>query len=64
MAKKINILPPCDPWPISSVTVEDLEALVEASLLHPHSSSLQPEWFALSDEQMSNPPAGYIVSFT
>jgi hypothetical protein len=24
----------------------------------------QSEWFALGDEQMSDPPAGYIVNFT
>jgi hypothetical protein len=35
MAEKISVLPPHDPWPIFSVTDEDLEAMVEASLLRP-----------------------------
>jgi hypothetical protein len=64
MAEKISVLPPRDPWPISSVTDEDLEALVEASLLCPRSTGPQPKWFASGDEQMSNSSVGYIVSFT
>jgi hypothetical protein len=64
MAEKISVLPPRDPWPISSITNEDLEVLVDVGLLRPHSSGPQPEWFVPGDEQMSNPPAGYVVSFT
>jgi hypothetical protein len=35
MAEKPSVLPPRDPWPISSVTDENLQALVDAGLLHP-----------------------------
>ena len=38
MAEKITVLSPHDQWPISSVTNEDLEALVEAGLLLPRST--------------------------
>jgi hypothetical protein len=64
MAEKINVLPPHDPWPISSVTDEDLKALVDVDLLRPRSHGPQPEWCAPSDEQEPAPPAGYVVSFT
>jgi hypothetical protein len=33
MAEKIIVLPPRDPWPMSSITNADLEALVDADLL-------------------------------
>jgi hypothetical protein len=61
MAEKISVLPPHDPWPISSITDEGLEALVEAGLLRPRSTGPQFEWFAPGDEQMSNPPEGFGV---
>jgi hypothetical protein len=64
MAEKPNVLPPCDPWPISSITDEDLEALVDAELLRPSSHGPQPKWYAPGDEQESAPPAGYVVRFT
>jgi hypothetical protein len=64
MAKKISVIPPRDPWPISSVTDEDLEALVDAGLLRPRSHGPQLEWFVRGDEQMSDTPVGYVVSFT
>jgi hypothetical protein len=64
MVEKITILPPHDPWPISSVNDEDLEALVEAGLLRPCSTCPQPEWIASHDEQVPDLLAGYIVSFT
>jgi hypothetical protein len=35
MAEKPNVLPPRDPWPISSVIDKDLEALVDVGLLCP-----------------------------
>jgi hypothetical protein len=50
MAEKINVLPPHDPWPISSITNEDLEALVDVGLLRPCSHSSQPEWYVLGNE--------------
>jgi hypothetical protein len=49
MANKITVLPPRDPLPISSVTDEVLEALVEVSLLCPQSTGLQPEWIESHD---------------
>jgi hypothetical protein len=49
MAKKLIVLPPCDPWLISSVTDEDLEALVDVGLLRPRSHGLQPKWNAPGD---------------
>jgi hypothetical protein len=64
MAEKISVLPPRDPWPISFVTKEDLEALVDAGLLHPRSHGPQPKSFAPGDEQMSDLIMGYLVSFT
>lgn len=64
MAEKINILPPRDPWSISSVTDEDLAALVNIGLLRPRSHVPQPEWYAPGNEQEPVPPVGYVVSFT
>lgn len=64
MAEKLSVLPPHDPWPISSVTNEDLEALVDAELLRPCSHGPQPEWYASGDEREPALPAGYVVSFT
>jgi hypothetical protein len=64
MAEKITVLPPWDPWPVSSVTYEDLEARVEAGLLRPRSTGSHPEWTTSHDEQVPDLLAGYIVSFT
>jgi hypothetical protein len=36
MAEKVNVLPPRDPWLISYVTDDDLQALVDVGLLRPH----------------------------
>jgi hypothetical protein len=33
MADKVTIVPPRDPWPFSTIVVEDLEALVTDGLL-------------------------------
>jgi hypothetical protein len=38
MADKATVVPLRDPWPFSTVTVEELEALVSDGLLHPLSS--------------------------
>jgi hypothetical protein len=35
MADKAIVIPPRDPWPFSTVSVEDLEALVTDGLLCP-----------------------------
>jgi hypothetical protein len=46
MVEKITILPPRDPWPVSSITDADLEALVDVGLLQHRTTGLQPEWIA------------------
>jgi hypothetical protein len=64
MADKATVIPPRDPWPFSTVTVEDLEALVADGLLRPLSGEPQPEWVAPGNEADPTPPLGYVVSFT
>lgn len=64
MAEKIIVLPPRYTWPVSSVTDADLEALVDADLLRHRIAKPQSKWIGPHDEQVSNTPAGYIVSFT
>jgi hypothetical protein len=46
MADKVTVIPPCDPWPFSTIVVEDLEALVADGLLRPLSGGPQQEWMA------------------
>jgi hypothetical protein len=43
MADRVTVVPLRDPWPFSTVTVDDLEALVADGLLHPLSGDPQPE---------------------
>jgi hypothetical protein len=42
MADNATVIPPCDPWPFSTVNVEDLQALVIEDLLRPLSDGPQP----------------------
>jgi hypothetical protein len=63
MADKVTVVPPRDPWPFSTVTVEDLEALVADGLLRPLSGEPHPEWMAPGSEADPTPPPGYVVSF-
>jgi hypothetical protein len=42
MADKVSVVLPRDPWPFSTVSVGDLEALVSYGLLHPLSGEPQP----------------------
>jgi hypothetical protein len=63
MADKVTVVPPRDPWPFSTVTVDDLEALVADGLLHPLSGDPQPKWMAPTSEADPAPPPGYVVSF-
>jgi hypothetical protein len=63
MADKVTVVPPRDPWPFSTVAVEDLKALVADGLLRPLSGGPQPEWMAPASEADSTPPLGYVVSF-
>jgi hypothetical protein len=55
--------PPRNSWPFSTVTVDDLEALVADGLLRPLSSDPQPEWMAPSSGAAPSPPSGYVLSF-
>jgi hypothetical protein len=63
MADKVIVIPPRDPWPFSTVAVEDLEALIADGLLCPLSDGPQPEWMAPTSEADPTPPSGYVVSF-
>jgi hypothetical protein len=63
MADKATVVPPRDPWPFSTVTVEDLEALVSDGLLRPLFGGPQPEWMAPGSEADPTLPPGYVVSF-
>jgi hypothetical protein len=63
MADKVTVIPPCDPWPFSTVAMEDLEALVADGLLRPLSDGPQSEWMAPASEADPTPPSGYVVSF-
>jgi hypothetical protein len=61
MADKAIVIPPRDPWPFSTVTVEDLEALVADGLLRPLSGGPQPEWVAPGNEADRTPSPGYVT---
>jgi hypothetical protein len=63
MADKVTVIPPRDPWPFSTVTVDDLEALITDGLLRPLSGDPQPEWMATASEADPTPPPRYVVSF-
>jgi hypothetical protein len=63
MADKVTVVSPRDPWPFSTVVVDDLEALVADGLLRPLSGDPQPEWMAPASEADPTPPPGYVVSF-
>jgi hypothetical protein len=41
MTDKVTVVPPRDPWPFSTVAVENLEALVADGLLRPLSGGPQ-----------------------
>eukprot|EP00267_Zea_mays_P031532 XP_008663825.1 uncharacterized protein LOC103642290 [Zea mays] len=58
MADKVTVIPPRDPWPFSTVTVEDLQALVTEGLLRPLSDGTQPEWLAPGSKADPTPPPG------
>jgi hypothetical protein len=63
MADRVTVILPCDPWPLSTVTVDDLEALIVDGLLRPLSGDPQPEWMVPASEVVPTPPPGYVVSF-
>jgi hypothetical protein len=63
MADRVTVVPPRDPWPFSTVTVDDLEALVSDGLLHPLSGDPQPEWMVPPSGAAPTSPPGYVLSF-
>jgi hypothetical protein len=63
MADPVTVVPPCDPWPLSTVTADDLEALVADGLLRPLSGDPQPEWMVPPSGAAPSPPSGYVLSF-
>jgi hypothetical protein len=63
MVDRVTVVPPCDPWPFSIVTVDDLEALVVDGLLCPLSGDPQPEWVVPPSRADPTPPPGYVLSF-
>jgi hypothetical protein len=63
MADRVTVVPPRDPWPFSTVTVDDLEALVADGLLRPLSCDPQSEWMAPPSGAAPSPPSGYVLSF-
>jgi hypothetical protein len=63
MADRVTVVPPHDPWPFSTVTADDLEALVADGLLRPLSGDPQPEWKAPPSGAAPSPPSGYVLSF-
>jgi hypothetical protein len=63
MADRVTVVSPRDPWPFSTVTTDDLEALVADGLLRPLSGDPQPEWMAPPSGAAPSPPLGYVLSF-
>jgi hypothetical protein len=63
MADRVTVVPPRDPWPFSTITVDDLEALVADGLLRPFSGDPQPEWMVPASVVVPTPLPGYVVSF-
>jgi hypothetical protein len=63
MADRVTVVSPCDPWPFSTVTADDLEALVADGLLRPLSGDPQPEWMAPPSGAAPSPSPGYVLSF-
>jgi hypothetical protein len=63
MADRVTVVPLRDPWPFSTVRVDDLEALVADGLLRPLSGDPQPEWMAPSSGAAPFSPSGYVLSF-
>jgi hypothetical protein len=63
MADRVTVVPPRDPWPFSTVTVDDLEALVADGLLRPLSGDPQPEWMVPPSGANPTPLPGCVLSF-
>jgi hypothetical protein len=63
LADRVTVVSPRDSWPLSTVTVDDLEALVADGLLRPLSGDPQPEWMAPPSRAAPSPSPGYVLSF-
>jgi hypothetical protein len=63
MADRATVVSPRDPWSFSTVTADDLEALVADGLLRPLSGDSLPEWMAPPSGAAPSPPPGYVLSF-
>jgi hypothetical protein len=63
MADRVTVVSPRDPWPLSTITADDLEALVADGLLRPLSGDPQPEWMVPPSRAAPSPPSGYVLSF-
>jgi hypothetical protein len=63
MVDRVTVVPPRDPWPFSTITVDDLEALVADGLLRPLSGDPQPEWMVPPSGAALTLPPGYVLSF-
>jgi hypothetical protein len=63
MADRVTIISPRNPWPLSTVTADDLEDLVAEGLLRPLSDERQPEWIPPASGAAPSPPPRYVVSF-
>jgi hypothetical protein len=63
MADRVTVVSLRDQWPLSTVTMDDLEALVADGLLRPLSGDPQPEWMAPPSRVAPSPPSGYVLSF-
>jgi hypothetical protein len=59
----VTVVSSRDPWPFSTVTAGDLEALATEGLLRPLSGDSQPEWMAPPSGAAPSPPPGYVLSF-
>jgi hypothetical protein len=63
MADRVTVVSPRDPWPFSTVTMDDLEALVADGLLHPLSGDSQQEWMAPPSGAAPSALPGYVLSY-
>jgi hypothetical protein len=63
MVDRVTVISPRDPWPFSTVTADDLEALVADGLLRPLSGNSKPEWMPPPSGAAPSSPPGYVVSF-
>jgi hypothetical protein len=63
MTDRVTVVPLRDPWPFSTVTVDDLEALVADGLLRPISGDPQPGWMVPPSGADPTPSPWYVLSF-